>query len=341
MRPARSLGGHIHGPLRRAERLANRLRQPGRIDYFQALAREGLWRARPDPVIPLRPSWFLDPEALELARIRWPTVYDWSNAGRWVDTLVAGLNAHTQVDLAELPQPYRNIVMIEVWLNGRRHDVAIDYADRSHIDEAARRNCDLYFKMQFLAAGYDDEAIIPGGFPPSWPSLYRYVGHLRRVRSSQKFTTDVYGRFSAVYAAETRRRAVELLREQKRFQYGGGFEMVRYSAHLNEVAKAKICIDLPGKGDFCFRLIDYLAVGSCVIGPRPSTILHAPLTEGVNVVYCADDLSDLVALCAVHLEREEVREKIAQAARVHFDRYLERTQWAAYYLHAILARLGA
>jgi hypothetical protein len=332
-------GNRMPGPLRSGKRIADRLRQPGRLKYFKSIAREGLWRAHPDPVTPLHPSWFLEPQSLKLALIRWPTAYDWPNAERWVDTLVAGLRAHVQVDLAELPQPYRNIVMIEVWLNGKRHDVAIDYADRSHIDEAARRNCELYFKMQFLAEGYDDETVVPGGFPPSWPSLYGYLGRLRRVRARQSFTTDVYGRFSAVFAAKTRRRAVELLREQNLFQYGGGFEMVRYGTHLNEVASAKICIDLPGKGDFCFRLIDYLAVGSCVIGPRPSTILHAPLTNGVNVLYCADDLSDLVSLCATYLGREQEREQIARAARVHFDRYLERTQWAAYYLHTVLKRL--
>ena len=58
-----------------------------------------------------------------------------------------------------------------------------------------------------------------------------------------------------------------------------------------------------------------------------------------DVVYCADDLSNLVELCALYLEDDEKRETVADAARLHFDRYLERTQWAAYYLHTIIARL--
>jgi hypothetical protein len=87
----------------------------------------------------------------------------------------------------------------------------------------------------------------------------------------------VYGRFNLSPSAETRGWAVSLLREQKAFTYKGGTEFRRYLECLVEVAEAKVCIDLPGYGDFCFRLIDYLAIGSCVIGPRPSTRLHAPL----------------------------------------------------------------
>jgi hypothetical protein len=59
----------------------------------------------------------------------------------------------------------------------------------------------------------------------------------------------------------------------------------------------------------------------------------------VNVVYCADDLSDLVPLCARYLEDDERRESVARAAQLHFDRYLEQSQWASYYLHTAVRRL--
>jgi len=325
---------------RTAQRVLKRLAAPGLFPRLHSVAREAFWHACPKSVTPLPPSWPLDRDRLRRTIVRWPVAYDWPDAVRWMETLLSGLRTHVQVEFADLPQSYRNIVMIQLWLDGKRHDIAIDYADQSNIDAKCRGNCELYFKMQFLAEGYDDDDVVPGGFPPSWPSLYAYLGRLRRLRARRNFSSDVYGRFSAAYAGETRRRAVELLREQNLFQYEGGLEIIRYSRYLSEVARAKICIDLPGRGDFCFRLIDYLAVGSCVIGPRPSTILHAPQTDRVNVVYCADDLSDLVALCAAYLEREEEREKIAEAAQIHFDRYLESTQWARYYLHTALERFG-
>jgi hypothetical protein len=71
--------------------------------------------------------------------------------------------------------------------------------------------------------------------------------------------------------------------------------------------------------------IDYLAIGSCVIGPRPSTRLHAALEHGVNIVYCAGDLSDLVPVCEHYVAQFEEHERIAEAARAHLDRYRERT----------------
>lgn len=302
--------------------------------------REGVWRTRPYGVVPLPPSWPLDRDRLENALVRWPGQYNWPDASRWVDTLLSGLGTHVRIERTELPQPREHVVVIELVLDGRPHRIGIDYADLPEIDKDTRRQCDLYFKMQFHADGYGDAGIIPGGFPPGGSSLYRYLGRLRDLRGRRRFSSDVYGRFGSDQFRETRRRGVELLRSQDLFRYEGGLEGLRYGQYLHEVARAKICIDLPGIGDLCFRLIDYLAVGSCVVGPRPSTVLHVPLTDRVNTVYCSDDLSDLVPLCATYLERAEEREDIAEAARAHFDKYLERTQWAAYYLHTALDRLG-
>src|SRR2546422_6483286 len=107
---------------------------------------------------------------------------------------------------------------------------------------------------------------------------------------------DVYGRFRLDYATQLRRDAIRHLTESADLRYVGGGGVVRYSRFLREVADAKICINLPGDGDLCFRLIDYLAVGACVICPRLRTRLHVPLVDREHIVYTADDLSDLVPL---------------------------------------------
>ena len=322
-----------------AARALAKLRSPDRVGYTTAFAREAAWRMRPSPVRACPPTWELDRARLAQTVVRWPAAYSWPSAGTWLDTLVEGLRSHVRVDVAPLPQPEGHVVVAEIVLGQKRHRIAIDYADLPELSEERRREADLYFKLQFSVAGYGDESVVPGGFPPSRPELYTYLGRLRRLRDRQRFADEAYGRFSANYASETRRRAVELLRAQDVFRYEGGFQILRYARYMREVAQAKVCIDLPGNGPLCFRLIDYLAVGSCVVGPRPAARLHAPLTDGVNVVYCADDLSNLVELCALYLEDDEKRETVADAARLHFDRYLERTQWAAYYLHTIFARL--
>jgi hypothetical protein len=38
-----------------------------------------------------------------------------------------------------------------------------------------------------------------------------------------------------------------------------------YTQYLREIADSRVCIDLPGEGPFTYRLVEYLAIGSCII----------------------------------------------------------------------------
>ena len=177
---------------------------------------------------------------------------------------------------------------------------------------------------------------MPGG----GNELYQFVPHVRTIRDRKSFSYDVYGRFNLGFATDIRQRAVRLLSEQNEFKYEGGFVNVRYGRFLREVSQSRICIDLPGNGDLCFRLIDYLAVGSCVIRPKPRNKLHVPLVDGTHIIYTNDDFSDLVRLCNYYLQNDSEREKISQESRDFFDKYLHRKQLAAYYLHCCIERFA-
>ena len=130
-----------------------------------------------------------------------------------------------------------------------------------------------------------------------------------------------------------------MLREQTEFRFEGGLKKVGYLEFLKEVARSKVCIDLPGEGDFCFRLINYLAVGACVVGPRPRNVLNAPLLDRVHVAYTKDDLSDLVEVCRFYVENEEAREEMCRAGRDFFEKNLHMDNLTAYYLRSCLDRL--
>jgi hypothetical protein len=114
---------------------------------------------------------------------------------------------------------------------------------------------------------------------------------------------------------------------------------VLFSQSLREAAHARVCVDLPGNGPFCHRLVDYLAIGACVVGPRHATNLHAELVDREHIVYCRDDLSDLVELCAHYVENDRAREEIGANAAGFFDEHLHPRQLAAYYLRTIDTRL--
>ncbi len=310
------------------------------LENWKDFAREIAWRLTPGESVPaLPPSWPLDGQKLAALSVVWPSAYQWPPASTWMDSILTGLRHFVPVQFAPLPQTYPTAVRVQVRISGVTHEVAIDYSDLMTIDEECAGRVALYFKMQCAREGYRLPNVVPGGFVPYHHDLYRYLSRLRHIRDHRPAWYDVYGRFGMEFAGEIRQEAHTLLSRQNTFRYEGGLRRLRYSRFLNEVAHSKICIDLPGKGDFCFRLVDYLAVGACIIGPRHHTTLHMDLKDREHMVYAADDLSDLVDLCRYYLQHDREREEICRNSRLFFDRYLHRRQMGAYYLSRCLQHL--
>ncbi|HEX8845393.1 MAG TPA: glycosyltransferase [Pyrinomonadaceae bacterium] len=284
-------------------------------------------------------AWRINPEELHGVTIRWPVKYQWEPARIWVDPLLYGFRNVAQVEMAELEQPYRGTVLFQFVVRNRAHDVAIDYSDYSDINEESARRCPVYFKMQHHREGYGLNHVLPGGYVPDGRKIYLHLPRLRRLRDRKDFAYDVYGRFSLEFAGETRRRAVEILRAQKDFKFEGGLTKVSYVDFLKETARSRICIDLPGEGDFCYRLVNYFAVGACVIAAPHRNILNGPLIDREHIAYAKPDFSDLVELCKFYLENEEEREAMCLKSRQFFEQYLHKDNLTAYYLRACLDRL--
>jgi hypothetical protein len=309
--------------------------------FLGDLSSDARWAfaSRNDPQAQL--TWA--PDLLGTARIaiQWPTQYQWAPSARWVEPLRRGFASLIEVNSTPIPQPYPGIVLIRLLVDGAETAVALDYHDKSTIHERCVEEVAAYFKMQHSEDGYSWPHVYAGGFVPGDCSVLGRLSHLRARRQEDQFRYAVYGRFGTEFASEIRRRTVEILTTQTAFSYEGGLKKLRYRKYLEEIAAAQICIDLPGNGDFCFRLIDYLAIGSCIIGIRPKNQLHVPLEDGKHIVYVEDDLSDLVDLCVHYLESPEEREALRKNSRDFFDRYLHPRQLAAYYLDKCLGSRGS
>jgi hypothetical protein len=306
---------------------------------WKDLATETTWALSRESAV-TEPTWPLPVGLRRKLRLRWPTDYRQPVDAKWLEPLRRGFQHWVDVERADLPQPDENILRCEAVSGDVVLPVAIDFADRDPIREDVAASVGLYFKLQYRAAGYGLKHVLPGGYVANDERVYRYLSRLRASADQKPPLYDVYGRFGAEFAQETRRRAIELLQAQERFAFEGGMVRMRYSRFLREVAVARVCIDLPGNGGFCFRLVDYLAVGACVIGPRHGNVLPTPLQDRVNIVYCRDDLSDLVDLCEHYLHRTEERRALVTASRDYFDRHLHRSQLAAWYLHHLVAKVG-
>jgi Glycosyl transferases group 1 len=276
--------------------------------------------------------------------IWWPVEYPHPGSHFHGDQILGGLRQlGLPIELTDVPQFPGTVVVFRI-VGGAESDlIAFDLDDRPEIVEAVASSVLVYFKSQYANKGYPQQNVVPAGYMPANKVVYRYLPLLRAIRSVKSFRYDVYGRFGLRYGGqEMRRRAHQLLSartdfryEGSLFRYPGGPDKVPYRRYLFEIPRARVCVDMPGNGDLCTRLIDYLAVGACVVKPPPSSRLPVRLVDGVHVVYCATDLSDLGDVCAQLVRDEGQREAIARNARDFFDRYLHRRQLAERYLDEI------
>ena len=287
-----------------------------------------------------------DPTKLGHTRIQWPVSSPREGFKLFCPDLRVGFERFVPVTQIEIPQPYPGVAIFQVQVHDRTFEVAVDFRDYAEvIQQEALERVAVYFKMQFSHAGYadlgrDSGKLIPGGYVTSSSATYSYIRSLRVHADKSVKPWEVYGRFGLRYSRETRERAIKILQAQNQFRYHGGAGRVRYSRTLTEMCQAQVCIDLPGNGDFCMRLVDYFSIGACVVGPPHRTVFHVPLEQGKHVAHCKSDMSDLVAICSYYLENREAQETLVQNTRLYFDRFLHRDQLAAYYLQQILKVTG-
>jgi hypothetical protein len=241
--------------------------------------------------------------------------------------------------ITEIEQPYASIVLFEMDVDGRTYEIAIDQSPYLGIDDEAAERCLVYFKRHFRNEGYAYENVVAGGFAPlKHEALHRHLGRLRRSDGERH---DVYARFSPHFAPEVRGPILEQLVEQDRFRFEGGTRLTMYTEYLRDIASSRICIDVPGEGPLSYRLVEYMAVGACIVAYPHGARLHVPLVDREHIVYVKDDFSDLVDLCARYLDDPGERARLVANSRDYFDRYLHRDQLAAYHLHTVLARVDA
>ncbi len=297
------------------------------------LGRRARWRLASGSERPaLAPSWPIPPDIRERLRVRWPARYCWAHIGALADRIKTGIAAHVPVELVEIDQPLGNVVLLEVAGLGGTGRVLIDCDDRSLLHEDGT-HVDLCFKLQYSREGYGSPHVVAGGYVCPQPALYRYRSNWRALRECRPPDIDVYGRFGAApEKQDVRARALALLGAQDRFPFRGGAVAVWWGEYMDEMCRARVCVDLPGRGELCYRLIEYLAVGACVIGPELENQLPVPLESGVHLVRTPRNLDELLDACERLLAEPERRAAIGRSAGEYFDRHLALEQLGAYYV---------
>jgi hypothetical protein len=236
-----------------------------------------------------------------------------------------------QVVPADLPQNPGNLVAFELVRDSQTLRVAVDYDDLPVLHPDAV-HMDLCFKLQFQRGGYVHGNVIPGGYVAPRLALYR---HARRWRALGERATDdspIFARFSP--SSDVRR---ELLETVRRAGWASDRVVVGSSwlEFMHDLSRAPICLDAPGRGETCFRLVEALATGACIVGPELDSELHVP--TGNAVIRVRRNHGDLVETCERLLREPAHRAELRARAAEYFDRFLDLPQLGAYYIRSMLA----
>jgi hypothetical protein len=291
-------------------------------------------------------AWRVDPRELQGLEIGWPRKLGWVPAKALMEPLLYGFAARATVARRDIPQPLAGTTVIEVRRGRGSYRVALNYSDYPDIIHTDANNgtgtaLDLEFKMQYRKRGYGITSVVPGGYVSDSVLTDWYAVRARHERDRQHFQYDVYGRFGLNFATEVRTAALAALTNQSRLTFFGGGEKVGYQQFLREIARARVCLDLPGNGPLCYRLVNYLAVGACIISPPHAAVLPEPLVDRKHIIYTRSDMSDLVDLCERYANDAPARESIAREARTYYRRHLYWRSLSSYYLRTMLDRLPA
>jgi len=281
------------------------------------------------------------PEQLKGLVIHWPRTYQHPNARPFVEPIRQALARLAPLVRSAIDQPFAGLVICGLELRGLMHYMALDYYDFPHVNEAAAAKVEAYFKLQFRVEGYAARNVLPGGYVSGGSVLYRHWCRLRSLHNSRPPQADVFGRFGLRFSTDIRQRAIEILSADPRFTFSGGVRRTEQSRYLREMALARVCIDLPGQGPFCYRLVEAMAMGCCVVGPPHAARLPVPLQNGVEIAYCAPDLSDLRDVCWRYVSDEQARRAVGSRAAAYFDRHLHPIRLAERYLVETARLIGA
>jgi Glycosyl transferases group 1 len=312
-----------------------------RPSAWAAVSQQMAWEARSlvSSRAPVPLTWPIPDDIAPRLTVLWPRQYSWKNAPRWVGPIRRGIGQHIAVRTADITQEPGNIVHLLFTDGDSILEVGIDYDDPSDLHSSAP-SLDLYFKLQYRRGGYEYSHVVPGSYVSGKAAVYKHVDRWREWRENQQDHFEVLGRFGLYPEAEIRRAILQRMNGQRRFSFEGGAARTTSWEHMQDLCRSKVCLDAPGRGELCFRLVECLAIGSCIVGPALGNELHVPLRDGTHNVRVNRDLSDLVETCEELLENPDKRAKLKTAATDYFDRYLRLEQIGGYYVNQCVRALG-
>jgi hypothetical protein len=176
------------------------------------------------------------------------------------------------------------------------------------------RPFDLIFKREYIIDKSYEDRIIPLPF----------CFNMDRMPQSLPLEKKYNVAFWAVESDPIRVRALDVLQNHFDCKENGTTRHQTFRKYkrkgifyLEELARSKISLSFRGGGWDTMRYWEIPAVGSFMMTQKPGIMIPHDFVHGEHVVYCREDMSDVVELCEYYLKNPDKREGLALAAHKH------------------------
>lgn len=198
-----------------------------------------------------------------------------------------------------------------------------------------KRKFDLVFKREYILGRDYGDSVYP------LPISFNYDQY-----KSKKVNLEYDVTFWAVESHPIRTAALDIISNKfdcnsngternqnfKKYKRKGVF-------YLQELSRCKIVLNYRGVGWDTLRYWEVPALGRFMITQKPGILIPDNFIQHEHVVYCRDDLSDLIDLCDYYLKNEKERERIARNSLAHVKKYHTDIARAEYILEKIKPKL--
>lgn len=203
--------------------------------------------------------------------------------------------------------------------------IFLDGGDFSDIGgDFIRLNCHALFKNAIAIRPFDKifkrEYLVNTQYPDNvYPFPFSF--DFDNFDFNKKYPLKYDVSFWAVESDPIRTKVLELLEDKFDCKMNGSIRNQSYRkykrkgySYLNELKSCKIILNFRGSGWDTLRYWETTGIGRFMISQRPMIEIQDNFDDRKEIVFCRDDLSDLIDLCKYYLENEEERENIAKNA---------------------------
>lgn len=209
-----------------------------------------------------------------------------------------------------------------VFIDGGDHekigyDLSIYKRPELYEQAISKRNFDYIFKREYIIDKSYDDNIFPLPMSVNFNLFPDFAFNLKYDVS-----------FWAVESHPIRTNALKLIEDKFDCNQNGTKRNQIFSEYnrkgkfyLEELSRCKIVLNFRGGGWDTLRYWEVPALGRFMISQKPQILIPHDYQDKKHIVYCKDDLSDLVELCEYYLSNPKEREIIAKHSKEHTIKY--------------------